>query len=229
MRHGPDIAALASLIGDPARANILSALMTGTALTASELAAEAGITAQTASAHLRKLEDGGLIARRAQGRHNYFTLAGSEVARALEALMGLAAGKGYLRTRPGPKDAELRHARVCYNHLAGETGVRMFRALQGQGAFAAAEEGLTLTATGRALIGDFGVDPDALPHSRAPLARECLDWSMRQSHLGGRLGRAMLGAMEAQGWLARLPNTRILRFTAAGQAAFDARFGPAAV
>ncbi|MCB1342920.1 MAG: winged helix-turn-helix transcriptional regulator [Pseudooceanicola sp.] len=224
MRHGPDIAALASLIGDPARANILTALMAGKALTASELAAEAGVTAQTASAHLRKLENGGLLARRAQGRHAYFTLAGAEVARALEALMGLAAGKGHLRTRPGPKDAELRHARVCYNHLAGETGVRMFRALQARGAFAAAPEGLALTAKGETILAALGVD---LTPARGPQARECLDWSMRQSHLGGRLGRAMLAAMEGKGWLTRVPDTRILRFSRAGQAAFDETFGAA--
>lgn len=226
MRHGPDIAALASLIGDPARANILTALMAGRALTASELAAEAGVTAQTASAHLRKLEDGGLISRRTQGRHNYFALAGTDVARALEGLMGLAAGKGHLRTRPGPKDAALRHARVCYNHLAGETGVRMFRTMRAAGAFAPANEGMVLTPAGQALVSGFGIDIETLG-GRAPLCRECLDWSMRQSHLAGRLGRAMLARMEALGWVARVPDSRILRFSRAGQSAFDRRFGPA--
>lgn len=224
MRHGPDIAALASLIGDPARANILTALMSGRALTASELATEAGVTAQTASAHLKKLEDGSLIARRKQGRHNYFTLAGAEVARALEALMGLAAGRGHLRTRPGPKDAELRHARICYNHLAGETGVRMFRSLQAAGAFAPVAEGLALTEAGAALVTDFGIDLERI-EGRAPLCRECLDWSMRQSHLAGRLGRAMLSRMETLNWVSRVPDTRILRFSRAGQAAFDRSFG----
>src|SRR5690606_17851273 len=109
----------ASLIGDPARANMLSALISGKALTASELANEAGITPQTASSHLRKLEDGGLIVPRRQGRHRYFALAGEQVARSLETLMELAAGTGHLRSRTGPRDAALREARVCYNHLAG--------------------------------------------------------------------------------------------------------------
>ena len=157
MKHGPDIATLAALIGDPARANILTALMTGKALTATELAAEAGVTAQTASSHLRRLEDGALIARRRQGRHNYFTLTDDDVARALESLMGLAAGRGHLRTRTGPRDHELRTARVCYNHMAGETGVRLFRAMQRMGAFEPADDGLTLTAAGAGFVACFAL------------------------------------------------------------------------
>lgn len=227
MRDGPQIATVAALIGDPARANILTALMTGRALTATELAAEAGVTPQTASSHLRKLQDGGLIAHRAQGRHRYFSLAGEEVARALEGLMGLAASKGHVPRRTGPKDPELRAARVCYNHLAGEAGVRMFRAMQGRGFFATAAEGLALTGAGSAFLRNLGVDPEALPPSRAPMCRECLDWSMRQSHLAGRLGRAMLGRFEALGWMARVPGSRIIRFSRAGETEFRRLFGAA--
>lgn len=124
MRDGPDIARVAALIGDPARANMLSALMSGKALTATELAQEAGVQAQTASSHLSRLVEGGLVAPRKSGRHKYFSLAGEEVAEVLEALMGLAAGKGHLRTRTGPKDQAMRQARVCYNHLAGKWGCR---------------------------------------------------------------------------------------------------------
>lgn len=225
MKDGPQIATIAALIGDPARANILTALMTGRALTATELAAEAGVTAQTASSHLRKLEDGGLIAHRAQGRHRYYALTGEEVARALEGLMGLAAQKGHVPRRTGPKDPELRAARVCYNHLAGEAGVRMFRAMQARGHFAPAPEGLALTAAGMAFARELGVDPAALPPSRAPMCRECLDWSMRQSHLAGRLGRAMLARFEALDWVARVPGTRILRFSGKGRAGFEQLFG----
>ena len=105
MKDGPDIAYVASLIGEPVRANMLTALMAGRALTASELAHEAGITLQTASSHLGKLEHGGLLRQRKQGRHKYFSLASGEVAATLEALMGLAVSAGHLRTRPGPKDA----------------------------------------------------------------------------------------------------------------------------
>ncbi|MEO0960637.1 MAG: winged helix-turn-helix domain-containing protein, partial [Pseudomonadota bacterium] len=122
MKAGPDIAHIAALIGDPARANMLTALMSGKALTVSELAEEAGVTIQTASSHLSKLDEGGLLRPRKQGRHKYFTLASDDVAHVLEGLMGLAAGSGYLRKRTGPRDAELRRARVCYNHLAGDMG-----------------------------------------------------------------------------------------------------------
>ena len=225
MKDGPNIATLAALIGDPARANILTALMSGKALTASELAHEAGVTAQTASSHLRKLEDGALIARRQQGRHRYFTLAGDEVARALEGLMGLAATQGKLRTRTGPKDQELRTARVCYNHMAGEMGVRLYRAMQDRGAFQTSHSGLDLTPQGYDFVRELGLDPDALPPSRAPLCRECLDWSMRQSHLAGRLGRALLSRFEDLGWVTRVPDSRILRVCRRGEKEFDRILG----
>ncbi|MHA6264834.1 ArsR/SmtB family transcription factor [Arenibacterium sp. CAU 1754] len=225
MKDGPNIASVAALIGDPARANILTALMSGKALTASELAGEAGVTAQTASSHLRKLEEGGLIARRNEGRHKYFTLSGDEVARALEGLMGLAAGHGHLRTRTGPRDHALRTARVCYNHLAGEMGVQMFRSMQERGHFTTAPTGLNLTRSGADFVRELGIDPEDLPRSKAPLCRECLDWSMRQSHLAGRLGRAMLSRFEETKWVRRLPDSRVLEFSRTGQHAFDRLFG----
>ena len=117
MKEGPNIAFIAALIGDPARANILTALMSGKALTATELAAEAGVTLQTASSHLSKLVQGDLLRVLKQGRHKYFSLANDDVAHVLEGIMGLAAGAGHLRIRTGPKDTALRHARVCYSHL----------------------------------------------------------------------------------------------------------------
>lgn len=224
MKHGPDIVTLAALIGDPARANILTALMAGHALTASELAAEAGVTPQTVSAHLNRLEDGALIRRRKQGRHAYVELAGPEVAQALEGLMGLAASTGQLRSRPGPRDAALRQARVCYDHLAGDLGVQMFAAMSRQGALSLGREGLVLTHTGAALMGDLGIDLTTLPRSRAPLCRECLDWSARQSHLAGRIGRAMLARFETLGWMVRQPGSRALRVPQNGLIAFNHLF-----
>ncbi|MFO1165925.1 MAG: winged helix-turn-helix domain-containing protein [Paracoccus sp. (in: a-proteobacteria)] len=133
MKDGPDIARVAALIGDPARANMLTALMGGRALTASELAQEAGVTAQTASSHLARLAEGGLIRQRKQGRHRYHQLASAEVAALLESLMGLAAGAGHLRRRPGPRDPAMRRARVCYDHLAGEMGTTMFESMLARG------------------------------------------------------------------------------------------------
>ena len=131
MKAGPDIAMVAALVGDPARANMLSALLSGRALTASELAHEAGITPQTASSHLSKLEAGGLIEQEKQGRHRYYRLADPDVGDVLEAL-GLAARAGHMRVRTGPKDPALRRARICYDHLAGDLGVQMLDSLTRQ-------------------------------------------------------------------------------------------------
>ncbi len=220
MKYGPDIAQIAALIGDPARANILTALMGGQALTATELAAEAGVTAQTASAHLAKLEQGGLLQSRKQGRHKYASLASEDVARLLESLMGLAAKNGQLRTKPGPKDARLRAARVCYNHLAGAAGVQLYQSLLAQGFLDAASEGPILTPSGRDFATGFGIDLARLEARKTPLCRECLDWSERRTHLAGSLGRALLAEFESRGWAKRIPDTRIVHFSKQGEAAF---------
>ncbi|WP_372570614.1 ArsR/SmtB family transcription factor [Ruegeria jejuensis] len=224
MKDGPDIARIAALIGDPARANMLGALMSGKALTASELAHEAGITPQTASSHLRKLLEGGLVRLRGQGRHRYYALSGHDVAETLESLMGLAAGRGHLRTRTGPRDAALRKARVCYNHLAGERGVALYRSMIAEKLLVEADDDVSLTPKGEGFAEEFGIDMAALRSKRAPLCRPCLDWSAREHHLAGSFGRAMLTRMEALGWLTRQPHSRVIRFTTQGEAAFDARF-----
>lgn len=224
MKEGPNIAAVASLIGDPARANMLTALMSGKALTASELATEAGVMAQTASGHLAKLLSGGLVQVRKQGRHKYFALAHADVAVTLEALMGLASGQGILRSRIGPKDAALRQARVCYNHLAGRMGVQMFHSMIDRGLLRDDCDVPVLTEKGRGFVEAFGVDIAGLTAQRAPLCRSCLDWSERRTHLAGSVGRAMLARMETQGWLRRDSQSRALIFDEAGQAAFNAAF-----
>ncbi|WP_299889457.1 helix-turn-helix transcriptional regulator [uncultured Ruegeria sp.] len=225
MKDGPDIAQMAALIGDPARANMLTALMSGKALTAGELAREAGISPQTASSHLKKLLEGGLLHLRGQGRHKYYGLSGEDVAQTLENLMGLAAGRGHLRTRTGPNDAEMREARVCYNHLAGSKGVQLFTSMQTRGFLDVSTDSVILTAPGSEFCSAFGIDLDTLSKNRAPLCRPCLDWSERQTHLAGKLGRAMLARMEDIGWVSRKPDSRIIRFSRAGIQAFDKQFG----
>ena len=222
MKEGPDIARVAALIGDPARANILTSLMTGKALTATELAEEAGVTPQTASTHLAKLQDSGLLTQRRQGRHRYFALASDDVAHVLEGLMVLATVSGHLRSRPGPRDPDLRRARVCYNHLAGEAGTQLYAALIAAGHITVSGDDLALTASGAARFRCFGIDVDALSQARAPLCRACLDWSERRSHLGGSLGRALLARIEDLGWARRAEDTRVLSFSAAGERAFAA-------
>ncbi|KIN63281.1 Transcriptional Regulator, ArsR family [Sulfitobacter noctilucicola] len=222
MKEGPDISRIAALIGDPARANILTALMAGKALTATELAFEAGVTVQTASAHLAKLESAAMIACRKSGRHKYFTLGGDDVGHALEALMGLASGAGHLRTRTGPRDAALREARVCYNHLAGTKGIALYQGLLARGVIV--EDGADVVLRDATFLSDFGVDIDALSRSKTPMCRSCLDWSARQTHLAGSVGRALLARMEALGWASRVEGTRIIHFTPKGEQAFAETF-----
>ncbi len=224
MKEGPDIALVGSLVGDPARANMLTALMSGEALTASELAAEAGVTLQTASAHLGKLETGGLVRQRKQGRHRYFSLADDDVGRVLESMMGLAAKKGHSRTRTGPKEPALRKARVCYNQLAGEFGVRMLDGLTTRKFLVEDGDSLELTATGRVFVTQFGVDIVALRKLRRPLCKSCLDWSARRSHLAGSLGTALLERFYQLGWAKRETGTRIVAFSKEGEARFLANF-----
>ncbi|HVV34782.1 MAG TPA: winged helix-turn-helix domain-containing protein [Vitreimonas sp.] len=225
MKDGPKIAGIAALIGDPARANMLTALMHGAALTASELALEAGVTKQTASAHLSKLADAELITAEAQGRHRYFRLADADVARALESLMGVAARAKALRTRPGPKEPALRHARVCYDHLAGDMGVELFDALVKARWLAQREGEVTLSKRGREAFEALGLDIEALEGANRPLCRACLDWSVRRNHLAGGLGAGLLQHVYGQGWARRRSGTRVVEFTSAGERAFRRTFG----
>ncbi|SOC35237.1 ArsR family transcriptional regulator [Rhizobium subbaraonis] len=220
MKEGPDIAQIGALIGDPARANMLSALMGGRALTATELAGAAGITLQTASSHLSKLEAGGLVGQRKQGRHRYFALLDDEVGLLLEGLMGFAASRGFLRARPGPKDPALRKARVCYNHLAGDFGVRMLDRMVADGHVAIDGDEASLTKSGEERMRQLGIDMDALHDQRRPVCRTCLDWSERRSHLAGSLGEALLSRFIDRGWARRSNESRAIHFTRAGERAF---------
>ncbi|MEO8557814.1 MAG: winged helix-turn-helix domain-containing protein [Rhodospirillales bacterium] len=228
MKTGPDIALVAALLGDPARANMLTALMDDRSLTAGELARHAGVTPQTASSHLAKLQSGGLIEAQRQGRHSYFTLADTDVAAVLEGLMGLAARAGHKRLRTGPKEPALRQARVCYDHLAGDAGVALFDGLLGKKLLAEKGERLGLTAKGEVFMRELGIELDGLGSVRRPLCKSCLDWSVRRSHLAGALGAALLERLYALKWARREDGTRIVAFTPRGRAAFEKTFGPIA-
>ncbi len=224
MAECPNIARVAALIGDPARAGMLLALMRGQALTASELAGEAGVALSTASSHLAQLEAGGLIAAKKQGRHKYFALASEGAAGVVEALMGFSGEASGPKRQPGPRDLALRRARVCYNHLAGEKGVRLYDSLLARGFVAAGPGGLALSGAGRDFAQTFGIGADVLDGGRPPHCRECLDWSMRRSHLGGRVGRAFLSAIAAKGWAHQVKGSRVVAFTSEGERAFAAAF-----
>jgi len=219
MKNGPDIAALASLIGDPARANILAALMGGKALTAGECATEAGISAPAASGHLAKLLDAGLLVVLVQGRHRYFNLAGPDVAEAVETLMGLAARVGLKRTRPGPREATMRKARFCYDHLAGEAATTLFARLVDRGLLVAKPEGIGLSPMGRSRFLAEGIDIAALESKARSLCRACLDWSERRPHLAGSLGAAIAKVAIERGWCRREAGSRAVHFSPGGERA----------
>lgn len=223
MREGPDIARVAALVADPARSAMLIALMDGRALTATELAGRGGITKQTASSHLAKLVDGEVLVVEAQGRHRYFRLAGPHVASLLEALMVFSSDAAPpLRT--GPRDPGLRKARICYDHLAGEMGVRLFERMQADQWL---QDDLTVTERGNDKLAELGLNLESLPPSNRPLCRACLDWSERRQHLAGRLGKTILDHLLAQSWARRLPQSRIIRFSPEGARIFNGWLGGA--
>ena len=224
MDSTPNIAKIGALLGGNTRARMHSTLMHGKALTASELAREAGITAQTATSHLAKLEAGGLLSLQKQGRHKYFALANEEVANLLETLMGLTTNDEPLKVLTGPRDAAMRNARVCYNHLAGNKGIQLHDSLVSKRFLSVKDGELTLTKKGRVFVQDFGIDLDALQSSRAPLCRSCLDWSERRSHLAGSLGRAFMTQFEALRWVKRDKSSRVVTFTKQGERAFNEAF-----
>ena len=216
---GNTIAEVASLMGDAARANMLSALSAG------ELARHPGVTAQTASGHLGRMTEGRLIIVEKQGRHRYYRLASPDIAHAIHALMTVAAN-GPKRHHPiGPKDDALRLARTCYDHMAGRLAIALADALTGKGYVLIADEASIVTDEGRRFFCDFGIDLDRTYRSKRPLCRTCLDWSERRPHLAGRLGTALLDRSLARGWIGRMAESRALRITRAGESGFEGTFG----
>ena len=212
---------IAALIGDHARANMLLALMGGKALTATELASEAHITKQTASSHLSKLLDARLLAVEVQGRHKYFRLAAPDIATLLENLMGVAQRTGTRSIRTGPRDPEMRKARVCYDHLAGDLGVAVYDAMVRQRLIqvdiSTEQSTLNLTNKGREFFTGLGIDTGFGGKSRRPVCKACLDWSERRHHMAGQLGKSLLDYVYASKWAKRIEGTRVVKFSATGE------------
>jgi DNA-binding transcriptional ArsR family regulator len=220
MDDGRDVSAIAALIGDPTRATVLTALLADRALSATELARIAGVAKPTISSHLDKLRRAGLLSVESQGRHKYFRLAGKEVAATLEALMGLAAHTGAIRLPSKPADAALCKARVCYDHLAGELGVKVYESLAAARALTISADGeVDLTSRGEEMFEKLGIDLAELRHRRRPLCHPCLDWTERRHHLAGALGAALLEEITRRKWARRDRSSRALHFSALGEAA----------
>jgi len=221
----PGLAEIAALVGDPARANILSALLDGRALTAGELAFAAGVSAQTTSGHLAKLTEGRLLAPTKQGRHRYYRLASPLVAQMIEGIVAVAID-GPPRHRPaGPRDAALRLARQCYDHFAGRLGVGLTDRLRDRGLIALGDDGGEVTEAGVAFLEGFGIDLDAARRRRRAFCRACLDWSERRPHLAGTVGAALASRCVALGWIKHRRDSRALAITAAGTRGLAEVFG----
>jgi DNA-binding transcriptional ArsR family regulator len=244
MKGDADIAKIGALVADPARARILLALGDGRALAASVLADEAGVAASTASAHLAKLVDGGLLTVQRHGRHRYFCLAGPSVADLIEALARLAPPARVRSLRQGTKANAVRSARTCYDHLAGVLGAGLMQALLqrgllsgGDGRFdpaSARRDKLSgpgsdldyrLTERGHDELTAFGIDLPALAARPRPLIRYCVDWSEQRHHLAGSLGAALADRMSELGWVSRAPSSRAVLVSEVGRAGLLETFG----
>lgn len=226
MDSNPNIAEVASLIGDPSRAAMLLNLLGGKALPASELARAARVTPQTASSHLSKMVEGGLLLHEAHGRHRYFRLASAEVGQALEVLNAIAPPQPVRSLRESEQSKALHFARTCYDHIAGEVGVALTdRMLE----LDVLEEGegrdFVITAHGRKWCGEFGIDLGSIRKGRRHFARQCLDWSERRHHMAGALGAALTSRLFDLGWIGRIPGGRAIRVTESGFQGLKVEFG----
>jgi DNA-binding transcriptional ArsR family regulator len=217
------LAEVAALVGDPARANILCALLDGRALTAGELAYAAHVSAQTASGHLAKLTEAHLLDAVKQGRHRYYRIATPLVGQMLESIMAVAA---YAPARYQPKskaDEAMRMARTCYDHIAGRLGVSLADTLCARGHVVLAENGGEVTPQGRDFLRGFGIE--LVGSRRRTFCRACLDWTERRPHLAGLVGAALAARCIDLGWVARMRDSRALAITPAGRAGFAEVFG----
>lgn len=217
MEQEPDIETLARTIGDPTRIKMLTLLMEGRALTAKEMAYGAGVEPATATAHLKRLLDDRLVSVAVQGRHKYVRLASPEIAQLMELMMAVAP-RANIR-RPVPRvEEKLRHARMCYDHLAGELGIGITDGLVKQGLLRKEEDAFALTKKGVGWFTNLGVDLEKTRGKRRKFASQCLDWSERRDHLGGALGAALAERLIDLGWIARKRNSRAVTVTVSGAA-----------
>lgn len=221
-----NISTVAHLIAEPVRAVILVTLANGSALSASALAEAAGVTAQTASSHLAKLLDGGLLTVESKGRHRYYRLAGAHVSHVLESLASVGPVTPAWRSTPNRSARELRFARCCYDHLAGQIGVAVTQSMLKRGfVIEACDRQYALTACGSAWLQQLGVGAGDSTLEHTGHARQCLDWTERQYHIAGPLGARLMDAFLAWDWMRKSPVTRSVTITAKGWEALDKHFG----
>jgi DNA-binding transcriptional ArsR family regulator len=220
-----NLAAIAALMADPTRSQFLLQLLDGRALPAGELARFARVAPSTASSHLTRLVEGGLLCVHKQGRHRYYRLAGPEVGHVLETLATIAPPQPVCSLREAETGKAIRFARTCYDHLAGKLGVGLARAMLEQGWLVAGENNFAPTPGGEDRFVAFGIDLASLRKQRRAFAPCCLDWSERRHHVAGALGAALATRLVEMDWLRRQPGTRALQLTAAGRVGLADTFG----
>ena len=221
MTGSAKLAIVAACAGDPARATMLQLLMDGRAFTAGELSSAAGVTAQTASGHLLRMVDAGLLTVVSQGRHRYYRLSSPLVAQMLEGIMVVAASNAVMT---GPGNEAMRNARACYDHLAGRLGVGIADRLVDAGHVTLTDQGGEVTGSGRTFFSRIGIDVETAPSHRA-FCRPCLDWSERRYHLAGVLGDRIMHFCFDNHWIKNKPRSRVVEVTALGTRKFRDVFG----
>ncbi|MBA3870159.1 MAG: metalloregulator ArsR/SmtB family transcription factor [Anaerolineae bacterium] len=225
MRSEPDLSTIAALIGDPTRAIMLSALLGGQSLPASELAYRSHITAQTASSHLSKLVEGGLLTMQRTGRHHYYQLKNAEVAHLLEALAVVAPPPRVKTQEQSNELSALQLARTCYDHLAGKLGVAVTQSLIEQQLITLDETDYQVTAAGSKWLSAWEIDESQLHKGRRKFACTCLDWSERRYHVAGAFGASVTTKFFEKGWIARMNGTRAIGITDSGHKGLKEQFG----
>jgi DNA-binding transcriptional ArsR family regulator len=225
MSNAPQIAEVAALVGDPARANMLVALLGGRALTATELADAAGVSSPTTSGHLGKLFAARLVMLMKQGRHRYYRLAGPHVAHMLESIMHVAID-GPQRYQPRSKaDDQMRRARTCYDHIAGALGVDLADSMIAHDFVVLGDEAGEVTVAGTKFLTRLGVDLAAARAKRRVFCRPCLDWTERRPHIGGAVGAALAKRCFDLKWIEQIGDSRALAITPAGHRGLVDAFG----
>lgn len=222
--HFPGLSRIGALLADPGRAAMLWALMDGSARPAGELTMVAGLSPSAASAHLARLTEGGLLAVEVRGRHRYFRIASADIAASIEALANVAEASAPQRTTPRPArtvPVEMRYARTCYDHMAGELSVQIFERMLSHKLLTLHGSTLEATPEGAARLAAWGIDVAGQRSRRRRFACTCPDWSVRRPHLGGALGAALLEAWSSHGWVERTDRPRILRITPGGHQHFN--------
>ncbi|MCK6258833.1 winged helix-turn-helix domain-containing protein [Fictibacillus sp. KIGAM418] len=220
-----NVAEIASIVSESSRAAILTVLMDGRFHTASELACMAGIKPQTASFHLSKMQEAGVIAQEKQGRHRYYGIHNQEVAKVMESFLLIAPPVKIKSLKQSLQDKAMRFARTCYDHLAGSVGVQLTDALLDAGVLREDHENFSVTEKGEGFFSELGISLERVSKKRRSFSHRCLDWSERRHHLAGALGQALLERLLELGWIQRVPQIRAVKITEEGKKGLKETFG----